>query len=337
MRNSLRATVFVALALVQSGCGVSVPDMPEVWDRTDPEATQHMEMQIKLAILCELREAVHLARNVHYKIYYDGTNVATKEDQPVPDSWGAQITLSFTVDELSKFSPGISLNTPIHSGVTNFVGETVGATGLLASQTFGPLTTPQSYAFGLGGVLSSDANRLDKFETFYTIGDIATVLSENEICHEQPVAQLGPKSTSSPFLVISDLGIKRWLPAAVEVSNFLRSSRQAKNGEGQPLGSAGSFASDSISYDIKFIVVTDINVTPVWKLVRVSTPQSPALFDTSRSRTHELLITIGPGATKTVQTAKGPVTRTVAPSASAFNSHQAQEIGNAVAAALRTQ
>jgi acyl-CoA synthetase (NDP forming) len=105
-------------------------------------------------------------------------------------------------------------------------------------------------------------------------------------------------------------------------------------------------ASDSISYDIKFIIVTDANVTPVWKVVRFTTPSSPAFLDTNRTRTHDLLITIGPGATTTVKDANGktvkdangiPVTRTVGPSASASNSHLAQEIGNAVAAALRTQ
>jgi len=326
MQYSIRALSIVAIALAQAGCGLSIPQVPEIWDRAeDTDATQHMEMQIKRAIFCELRDAVWLARQKYQVQNYSGRQVVTtKEDQPVPDSWGAQITLTFTVDETSKLNPGISLIKPFKP----------------------PAATTESFAWGLGGTLSSDANRIDKYDTFYTIAEIANVYSKNNVCDVPPVALLGKPSSSSPFVVLSDLGIREWLPAATAVSGFLRSSRAAANGEGAPLGTAGSLASDSISYDIKFIIVTDANVTPVWKVVRFTTPSSPAFLDTNRTRTHDLLITIGPGATTTVKDANGktvkdangiPVTRTVGPSASASNSHLAQEIGNAVAAALRTQ
>jgi hypothetical protein len=334
--------MLVASALALSGCGTGVPEISEVWDQFDPEATQHMEMQIKQAIFCELRDAVYLARETYIQKEYQGEEVTSKEDQPVPDSWEAQITLTFTVDEASKFNPGVSLITPMHNAPVNFVGETIGATGVTAAHTFGPLALSQSYAFGLGGTLSSEANRVDKFETFYTIGDLINVLSEKNVCNNPNNDILGPKSASSPFLVNSNLGIKRWLPEAASVSAYLRSSRQNPSGEGPPLGSAGSFAADSFSYDIKFIVTTDINATPMWKRVRVAAPIGPTLFDTNRMRTHDLLITVGPGETKEEttkeKTKKGVVThvvtRTVGPSQSAVNSHQAQEIGNAVAAAL---
>jgi hypothetical protein len=316
MRNYVPATLVIVLALMQAGCGVTVPQMPEIWDlAADTDATQHMEMQIKKAIFCELRDAVHLARQKYHYQNFSGTKVVTtKEDEPVPDSWGAQITLTFTVEEVSKLNPGVSLISPI-----------------------GKPSLAQTLTGGFGGTLSSDATRVDKFETFYTISEIANVFSRNDICSVAPTAILGPESHSSPFLVISDLGIREWLPGATAVSGFLRSSRQAADGEGAPLSSGASFAADSISYDIKFVVITDINATPTLKLVRVNTPSSPAFFDTSRTRTHDLLITIGPGSTTTTKTAKGTVKRTVGPSQSASNSHLAQEIGNAVAAGLRSQ
>jgi hypothetical protein len=313
MRNCVRAIAIFAIALAQAQCGLSVPLIPEVWDLVaDSEATQHMEKQIKFAIFCELRDAVHLAREQYHQYYYQGHVVTTKEEQPVPDSWGAQLTLTFTVDQASKLNPGASLIWPLKKPAPS-----------------------ESFTLGAGGTLSADATRVDKYETFYTIGEIANVYSENQICNVPPQAELGPTSHSS-LLVVSDLGIREWLPAAASVSGFLRSSRKDPNGVGPALGSAGSFASDSFSYDVKFVVVTDANVTPSWKLVRVTTPTSPALFDTSRTRTHELLITIGPSATQTAKNAKGLfVTRVVGPSAAASNSHLAQEIGSAVATAIR--
>jgi hypothetical protein len=315
MRNHTRATLVLAIAFAQFGCGFTVPQIPEVWDLVaDTDATQHMEMQIKKAIFCELREAVYLARRkYHYENFSGGTVVTTKDDQPVPDAWGAQITLTFTVDEASKLNPGVSFISPVRAP-----------------------SSMQTFTAGLGGTVSSDATRIDKFETFYTIAEIANVYSENDVCSRSPSGILGPESHSSLFLVSSDLGIKEWLPGATAVSGFLRSTRAAANGEGAPMSSGASFASDSISYDIKFLIVTDGNVTPTWKLIRLTTPASPAFFDTSRTRTHDLLITIGPGATTTSKTANGTVVkRTVGPSQAAASSHLAQEIGNAVSAGLR--
>jgi hypothetical protein len=315
MQDRLRAASVAGLTLSLCACGLSVPQIPEVWDRGDPDATQHMEMQIKRAIFCELREAVTEARRRYqYQNYSAGKVVTRPSDQPVPDAWGAQVTLTFTVDEVSKVNPGVSLLSPLP-----------------------PASAGQTFAFGLGGTASSQATRVDKFQTFYTIGQIANVFSKNNVCAVRPDGILGQPGSSSPF-VTSDLGIRQWLPAATAVSGFLRSTRKAEDGEGAPLGSAGSFASDSISYDIKFVVTTDLNATPVWKLVRVTTSQSPAFFDTSRTRTHDLLITIGPGATEAVKGPKGKIVkRTVGPSQSAASSHLAQEIGNAVAAAIRPQ
>ncbi|NEU96925.1 hypothetical protein [Bradyrhizobium uaiense] len=314
MRKCLQIIAISGLALQQTGCGTVVPKIPEAWDLVaDTDATQHMEMQIKRAIFCELRDAVRIARNrVQYKTYYHGKLVSTAADQPIPDSWGVQQTLTFTVDEQSKVTPSATYTWPLNTA---------------ASQTF---------ALTAGGQLSSDATRTDKFSTFYTIAEIANVLSESQVCEKPQEQFIGQPSHSSPFTVLSDLGIRDWLPAATETSAYLRSSRSAASGEGPPLGTAGSFASDSFSYDVKFVIVTDGNLTPTWKLLRVTTASSPALFDTSRTRTHELLLTIGPGATTTVKNSKGQVvSKTVGPSNSAASSHLAQEIGSAVATALR--
>jgi hypothetical protein len=311
MRGCIRVLGVVGLALAQTACGLSVPQIPEIWDLVaDSDATLHMEKQVKKAIFCELRDAIILAhRTIEVRNYYHGQLVSTVEDQPVPDTWGVQLTLTFTVDEASKLNPGATYIWPFKKPATS-----------------------ESFSVGIGGQLSSTATRTDKYGTFYTVGELGNVLSKNEICEVPP--NLGPPSHSSPFVVLSDLGIKEWLPAAVQVSSFLRSSRKNPSGEGPPLGSAGTMAADSFTYDVKFVIVSDANATPIWKLVRVTTPSSPALIDTNRTRTHELIITIAPPAMEKVQTAKGLVMRTV-PSPSAASSHLAQEIGSAVATALR--
>jgi hypothetical protein len=314
MKTRVGGVLVFGLALAQVGCGTAVPKIPEVWDlAADQYATQDMEMQVKRAIFCELRAAVQIARDkVQYKTTYHGKLVSTAADQPVPDSWGVQSTLKFTVDESSKINPGATYLATLNKA------------------------TSETFSVGAGGQLSSDATRTDTFESFYTVSDLYHVLSEQQVCEKPDSQYIGPPSHSSPFVVLSDLGIRDWLPAATETSAYLRSSRKDPSGEGPPLGSSGSFAADSFSYDVKFVIVTDVNVTPVWKLVRVSTPSSPALFDTSRTRTHELILTIGPGATVAVKNAKGKiVSKSVGPSMSAANSHLAQQIGSAVAISLR--
>jgi len=313
MRKWLLTAAAATMAPALASCGTAIPQIPEVWDLiADTQATQHMEMQIKQSIFCELRTAIKLARKQYQtKISYHGKIVSTAEDEPVPDDWSAQVTLTFTVDEQSKITPGATLLWPYKP----------------------PLAATDSFSLGFGGQVSSDANRIDKYETFYTVAELANTLSNYDNCSVPPTTRLGPPSHSSPFVILDDLGITKWLPAASEVTAYLRSSRAAPNGEGPPLG--GSFASDSFSYDVKFVIVSDGNVTPSWKLMKVTTSTS-TFFDTSRTRTHELLITIGPGQTSTVTNAKGQKVKvTTAPSTAAANSHLAQEIGSAVATSLR--
>jgi hypothetical protein len=324
MRRVMRVAVAAIGAISQTACGVGVPQIPEIWDLNDPLATQHMEMQIKRAVYCELRDAIRIARGNFNERYSGKQAVTTKEDEPLPDSWGAQITFTFTVDETSKLTPGLSLISTFPSAITTFSG-------------FPSVTSPQSFAFGLGGTLSSQATRIDTFDTFYSIGDIAYVYSQKNICDFVNPDLMGPKSNSSLLLVESDLGIKEWLPQAFQVTDFLRSSRASETGEGPALGGGAGHASDSISYHIKYVIISSINATPTWKLVRVTGNASTPLFDTNRTRTHELLMTIGPGTIEKVKTSNGAVAQKFVPSQGAVNSHLAQQIGSAVAAALRPQ
>jgi hypothetical protein len=318
MRQWLRALLAAPIAVAESGCGLSVAQLPELWDQSVPYATERMEMQIKTAIFCELRKGAILARtNNKSEYYYDKENVTSPNDLPFADNWGVQVTLILTADEKSSLTPNVSLKSPIHPAVV--FGQSVA----------------RSFTMGLGGTLSSEDVRYDKFNFYYTAGDLINGAGSGDICGTPPTALLGPKSTSSPFIDGINLGIKEWLPGAVTVSDFQRSSRASKNGEGPALGTSGSFVSDSATYDNKFVIVSSGNVTPTWNLVRVATGSSTFL-DMNRTRTHELLITIGPGTTKEVTDKKTRKTVRVntGPSSAALNSHLASEIGSAVSAAI---
>jgi hypothetical protein len=65
--------------------------------------------------------------------------------------------------------------------------------------------------------------------------------------------------------------------------------------------SSGATGQDSFSREIKFIIISTGNITPTWKLIQVSANSGNApFFSTGRTRTHDLLITIGPPTLRTV-------------------------------------
>ena len=77
-------------------------------------------------------------------------------------------------------------------------------------------------------------------------------------------------------------------------------------------GGGGGTAPDTLTIEIKFIIVTSGNVTPTWKLLRVSANTTGSLLSLGRIRTHDVIITIGPNNQQTL------------------NTHLASQIGNAV-------
>jgi hypothetical protein len=317
MRLATRLSVFLVGSLV-SACGTAPARLTEVWDSDVSYASSNMQKQIKLEIFCELRRGAILARKLlPADRSYRGRRVTTVEDLTLPDSWGAQVAMTIMADEKTGLSPGITFNTPMEAG------RAVG-------QTFG-----QSFAFGLGASASSQNIRSDKTNFYYTFGDLINDANPSDNCSKPPKIILGPPTHSSPFVDATKLGIQEWLVDAAAVTNFQRSSRASENGQGPPLGDA----SDSATYSNKFVIVTGVNATPIWNLVRVSTSNSP-LIDLSRTRTHELIITIGPGdptLRRDGQPAPLYARRNYAPSQSAINSHLASQIGSAVANAIRSQ
>jgi hypothetical protein len=321
-----RALIFLLFCHGLSGCGLSAPQIKEIWDSDLPEEpSKHpkisgsaaIEFEIRKRIYCELKQAVIDAQKNLVTIV-DRPNGRPRREPLIPTDWAAQIALSLQVDESTAVSPGLAANQVLPSVATVFGKSTV--------------TTPQSASVGFGGTLSSTATRIDKFNPYYTISK----LQENDPTtgrYSLCAPGNNPASSSSP-LITSELGIKDWLIGAMYVTRALPSDKSPtenspfQNFGGRVQGIAprakqssqggGGTKPDTISIEIKFIIVSNANVTPSWKLVRFSANSGNGqAFATGRTRTHDVIITIGP---QTVDT---------------DNKHAASVVGSTLSNALR--
>jgi hypothetical protein len=289
-----RALVALILPATISGCGTYVPYMQEITDGHEAtlDAGGVLERNIKVKIYCELKAAVidftDPSSPDFFKVFRK-----QKYSQALPDDWGVELTLNLEVDESSAANPGVTANSP-------------------------PATpAPPVFSIGLGGTLSSTASRIDKFTSFYLVKDLKVNLGRADPCFNEIGGNpRGIDLTGSSFLT-SDLRIQEWLKDALTVENSYKSE-----------ATDPSKKDDVFSYEVKFVVITNGNVTPAWKLVRVSTSQGQPLAALGRTRSHDLLITFGPtespknGATPSFTTA-------------ASNSHLASQIGIAVSSGIR--
>ena len=142
-----------------------------------------------------------------------------------------------------------------------------------------PLPSMQSMSYAVGATLSSQATHEDKFSSYWKLDKL--VLYKPKMCDN-------PDTSGSSPLLTNELGIVRWLTDAVGTVEYLPSSDLTK--EADP-----AFKQDSLTYHVKFIVITAGNFTPSWKLLRISanTGNTP-LANINRTRTHDLLLTFGP-------------------------------------------
>ncbi len=304
------ATAFLASAPLY-GCGLRVPDIAEVWD--GPDGTKQLEFEIRRTIFCELKKAAMEAGQYYFEASEYSTGKTTSKSPLLPDDWVAELTLQLQVDESISANPGVAFNTPMHSAITNFGGEYLAPSGsALSTVTYPFFSTPQLYSLGLGATLSSTATRIDRINAYWTMGYLKKPPRANTACTGAPDPYLDPNnpydrpSSSSPFLLQSELGIKKWLLESLENEKLLPSNKVRSSGAPTSDSKSGSSTGkdpDELQEEIKFVIVSSGNITPTWKLVRVSANTGAPLFGLGRTRTHDLLITIGPGKGTMLNTA----------------------------------
>lgn len=250
-----------------------------------PELAQ-IELAVKMRILCELRHAVeYVNATVIEGPSPDRTKSVAK--YVIPLDWIAVTSLSFQLDEFS------GLNSDGSAGADSvdmaFTPRTLSRT----------VTASQSRILGFGGSLSSTATRIDKFDPSYSIKSLMAPQGPYSFCRRSdPLAALKADLSFSPFNVESDLGILKWLYGAIVAGALLD-------------GDSVTGPTEPVSLEIRFVIVSNGNMTPTWKIVSVPATTSSAFSTAGRTRMHDLIITIGPNDTRTL------------------NSHLASQIGQA--------
>jgi len=179
--------------------------------------------------------------------------------------------------------------------------------------------SPATAVFNLGAgfSFSSDATRKNVIDGYYLVSDL-----QNARCSDAA-------RPNGPFLLQSDLKLSDWLFSAVRASltnvvNFKNASLATK---------------DSIlQHEVKFVIDTSANATPTWKFKLVTVDPSGTLLSADRSRTNDLLITLGPAVQAVVAAEKkdGKVVSVVTrePNRRAADLHQTANITNGIDTAL---
>jgi hypothetical protein len=254
MKSNMRhLAVLIVLSLagahVLTGCGTYVPEIEDFPGR--PADGTLLVNAIVQSVRCEAANAV---KNTIDQAAL-GTTPTGQSSVAWFYGWGAQVTLSLTLEEKSTINPSTVL-TPV-----------------------GPLTTVFTL---LGSFLgSSDATRTDAVNFYWSVPE----LYKRAPC----TTGIQPKnSAATSFLIQSDLKLQQWLqdqvlPSATGEVTFPTSP------------DATPFGKNVISHEVKFQVVTTGDVTPAWKLIQVNFNQTGNLLELSRLRTHDLTITFGPG------------------------------------------
>ncbi len=250
-----------------------------------------MVRRIVKGVYCELEDAVSsILKEDNDAFGEQGHGKDFKADWL--KKWGAQITLTLTVDEASEFNPGITFKQPITPAAVGFPGVDLSSVG-------------QSFAFGVGGRVGASAKRMDKINLYFTVVDMLDnrksdkfckhmrpseggryyVIQHNETAPDSPHGKPRSADFQSPILMQSNLGIQNALGNAIFAEQIA--------GDDFLLNMKGDHAENAIQHEVKFKVATGGSITPSWSLVRVSATDGK-LFDASRERIHDLLITFGP-------------------------------------------
>jgi hypothetical protein len=182
---------------------------------------------------------------------------------------------------------------------------------------FPPSPVTAVFNVGAGLNLSSDATRKNVIDGYYLVSDL-----ENARCSDAA-------RPNGAFLLQSDLKLSEWLFTAVSAS--LTNTVNFKN---TALGVKDSI----LQHEVKFVIDTSANATPAWKFKLVTVNPGGTFLNVDRSRTNDLLITLGPAIGSVVAASKqnGKFVRIVSrePDRRAADLHLSATITNGINSAL---
>jgi hypothetical protein len=162
------------------------------------------------------------------------------------------------------------------------------------------------FTLGAGGGGTADATRTDKMSFYYLI----PTLRREHSC--TPGVQQGNETS---LLVENDLKLDEWLRAYLSTIGTQQGTA--------PTTTDGALKDTVLTHDVKFDITSTGNITPAWKLTRVSINPSGTFFSTSRDRTHDMSIVLGPGD------------KTGFTGSASFIASQSQQISNAITSGIK--
>lgn len=169
--------------------------------------------------------------------------------------------------------------------------------------------SPASAVFTLGGGAggTAEATRTDKMSFYYLIPAL----------RQQPSCRSGvQQGNENSLLVENDLKLDEWLKAYLSTIGTQQATA--------PVTADGALKDTVLTHDIKFDITSTGNITPAWKLSRVSVNPSGTFFTASRDRTHDMSIVLGPGD------------KTGFLGSASFLASQSIQISNGIAAQLKS-
>jgi hypothetical protein len=147
------------------------------------------------------------------------------------------------------------------------------------------------FTLGAGLDLSSAATRTNKINAYFLVSELQKARCSDV---DRP---------NGAFLLQSNLKLSEWLFAAMNASerNAIKFNTTAL-----------AFKENVLQHQVKFTIATTAAVTPTWELTRFTANTSGDFFSASRTRTHDLLITMAPAVKAVVAEAakNGRIRRT---------------------------
>jgi hypothetical protein len=276
------------VVLTLAGCGLRVPEVQEnPWSLE----AQRLVQAIAGSIHCEIRRSVFNVITSNRAAYWAAVRGGGRPPPPEADwltDWGAQIQIQLTTDELSTLIP---------------------------SGSYSPI---KIFFLNLGANISSEAQRIDTLNYYYTVPDILNAGP----CDKETIANL-PDHPVGSLLIQSDLKLEEWLGSVVTS----RATGDISITDAIPGTAQG--AKNALSHEVKFVVVTSGNITPMWVLKKATINPTGSLLTVSRTRTHDLQITFGPNV-KTPDLSTGKITNSLGIGTPAANASLASQIGLAI-------
>jgi hypothetical protein len=213
------------------------------------------------------------------------------------NKWGAKVTLALTVDEKGGLNPGLTFMQPMQNEMFKF--------------PTGNVTQSQSFSLGLGIQASSDATRKETIGFTYAFADLLKKKPITEACSDE-----------NGMLINSDLKIGQFIENKAFIAKVPGTVNPSKKGD-SPFS--------AFTYEATFVVVYGGSITPTWKLAQISANASSSFLSLVRTKTNDIIITMGPVNTDSTPTAPATL------GSEAEQAHLAALIGQAVANSIQSQ